>query len=647
LTPSHKPSQGFLWQPGHPAGFCAAASQDLETETMEVLAEHGFFFSKVALHPELVPASGLADLFIEVTALGPAGTLSAIEISGNRKNSEAELRQFLGFKPGMLVTRKLLEEAEQKLWQSGRFRSYELRPQPDPDPGAAPNHIRLECKVAEFDSTPKLTEALSRQEQAMIQLCNWLSAFPSRPQEDAVFSLKMDESFLPGDLDLVLSPKRGVLLQITDSKFRTQGYSYSVLLTPGAVKVFAPRRGSQLLLANSNIVVESFLRLTPTPPEEENRFTFTAGAGWQSVPSSEVELHAPLSIDLTLAPAAFLGLAADRKDAFKIEGRTCSMVNSNVVLEFDARTGRLAEFRSDGPWGTASLRFATNSFDQAAQRLEAGSLPATNRMASNAHPLAAFVGFVMTELAQLSWLDSVTTNLTATERQQAVGALCRLLDPAVLQPLDSGAWSTSDKDQDAFSIPPDATVPALRQDSLLAQLAGVGFSYFNHWFPKYSWPWTMAHESVSFLAHREDYVDAELTRLIKSDSTGPLGCLALASVLSRIGSPAAGRFADRGLSCLRAADFRADCRLLFEGDSGLAKTVANMAEVLRTMPPGELNALVKALPASEARLLRECAEALRATPKGPMATTLAPALDRYWDESLRASVRSKLRSLVN
>jgi hypothetical protein len=160
----------------------------------------------------------------------------------------------------------------------------------------------------------------------------------------------------------------------------------------------------------------------------------------------------------------------------------------------------------------------------------------------------------------------------------------------------------------------------------------------------------MAHESVSFLAHREhreDYVDDELTRLIKSDSTGPLGCLALASTLSRIGSPAAGHFADRGLSCLRAADFRADCRLLFEGDSGLAKTVANMAEVLRTMPPSELAALVKALPASEATLLRESAEALRATPKAPLAATLAPALDRYWDESLRAAVRSKLRSLAD
>jgi hypothetical protein len=105
-----------------------------------------------------------------------------------------------------------------------------------------------------------------------------------------------------------------------------------------------------------------------------------------------------------------------------------------------------------------------------------------------------------------------------------------------------------------------------------------------------------------------------LNRLLSSDSTGPVGRLTLAAGLSRMNSPATQVVAASGLTHLRSADFRADCRLLFEGDSGLAKTVANMAEILRILPPSQLAALSKALPAPEGQLLKECAEAVRAQP---------------------------------
>jgi hypothetical protein len=647
LSTKHtRPENRFLWEPGHPAGFCDAALNDLESETKDVLAERGFFFPKVNLRTELVPASGRADLVVEVTELGPPGELSSIEISGNETNSESELRQFLGFKPGMLMTRARLEEAEQKLWQSGRFRYYELKPEADPGAGAASNQVRLLVKVVEFPFAPKLTAPLSERQKALVQLCNWLADFAARPDEDAIISLKPKDLPVNLDLEFTLSPRQGTLVQFRDADFARNGYAYSCLMTTNTLGLFAPQRGSKLLAVNTNLLAEAFVRLVPNPPDSEQRFSLTVGAGWHYLPASQAKNLPPSRLDLTLAPAAFLSFAEELGDECKIEGNTCSIVTSNAVLKFDTATGRLGELRYGDEPVRASLRFVTNGFDRGVSSLQQASATLTNRYIAG-HPLGSFLAFAGGELARLELLDQVTTNLTAAEREQAVAALCRLLDPVVFKPLDEGLTRPEEPEDRTFSIPPDEAEAAASQNNLFGQCAGVLFRHCNEWFPKYSWPWTMARESVLVLANQGTYTETELTRILGSDSTGPVGRLAVAAALSRLGFPSAKAFAASGLTRLAAADFRTDCRLLLEGHSGLAKAVANLAEALRTMPPEQLAALEKALPPPEAALVQECARALRAQPKDPLMTSLAPALDHYWEQILRGRVRSKLLELAN
>jgi hypothetical protein len=646
LTPNRKPRPDqFLWQVGQPGGFCEAARKDLELETREVLAEHGYFFSKINLHPELVPATGLADLVIDVTELGPPGEVSELEISGNQKNSESDLLQFLGFKRGMRVTRALLEEADQKLWQSGRFRHYELEPLPEQSAGASSTRIHLRVKVVEFERAPKLTEALSARGRALIRLGNWLSALAARPSEDVVFSLKWNDFPINLDLDVILSTTRGVLLQFKDSDFKARGYSYSCLMTTNTLGLFAPRRGTKLLGVNPHILVESFARLVPNPPGSELPFTLMLGGGWRYLPLSEAKALPPVRLDLTLAPAVFLNFEHQLKGEWKMEGNTCSIVTSNLVLKFDTVSGRLEEVRFDNGEVTASLRCVTNGFDGAVRSLEKTILSLTNQLLEG-HLFGSFVGFVGSEVGRLKLLDQISTKLTALEREQAMGALCRLLEPAVFSPIEQAAKNRDNQEEKTFSIPADETDVAPSQNNLFAQCSGVVSKCCSEWFPRYSWPWTMGRESVLLLANQGTYVDAELNRLLSSDSTGPVGRLTLAAGLSRMNSPATQVVAASGLTHLRSADFRADCRLLFEGDSGLAKTVANMAEILRILPPSQLAALSKALPAPEGQLLKECAEAVRAQPKSPLAATLAPALTHYWEQSLHDRVRSKLLELA-
>jgi hypothetical protein len=234
------------------------------------------------------------------------------------------------------------------------------------------------------------------------------------------------------------------------------------------------------------------------------------------------------------------------------------------------------------------------------------------------------------------------TNLPTARRELLVASFERLLDPAVLG-LDSA--TPAGVEVENFVLPLDETDIAVAQNNLLALYSGLVFRYCNDWFPKYSWPWTLARESVLVLASKGAFVDAELERLARSEDTGPLGSLAVAYLLGQI-NPAAGRsFATRGLTRLSATDFKADCRLFFEGNSQLAKIFTNIAASVGKMPENEVEALAANLPSEEATWLRDSARALRQTPDQPVLKVLSPALETYWNTSLRAVIRSQLLKL--
>ena len=181
-----------------------------------------------------------------------------------------------------------------------------------------------------------------------------------------------------------------------------------------------------------------------------------------------------------------------------------------------------------------------------------------------------------------------------------------MLNPEFLPPLDRffGGNETN-----AFGVPSDELDRKMALNCVATIYGGFAFQLSGDLFPKYSWPWTVARESA-------------LVRL------RPVLMTSVATVC--------GHFPLTLVSC----------DLFLRGDSGLARTFAKLAEVLRTVPEDELAALAAVLPETEASLLRESAAALRAHPDGLPAAVLAPAIGKYWQETLRARVREALRPLT-
>ncbi len=649
LKPSGDPRKHpLLWVRGKPAHFGEEARGEFELTVKDVLAEHGFFFPKLEIRTEPDPEHGTAGLVVTVKELGPPGILSAILISGNRTNSQEDIQQFLGLSPGMQLTRARLDEAEQKLWRSGRFRDYVLKPMPVEAGEQAASRIRLNLKVTELEDVPSLKAPLSREQEALRKLALWLENNLPKTNADTVVSARANGSnaLADGSLKVILSPSRGLFFDLTTPAAKKGPIAFSAVTEKNHFMLMDRQRGLEWSAADSNLMASAFLRLLPDPVNPDKPFNFTMGAGWNHHEPDEGEVVQPWTLDVTLAPAAFVLLAGNSNDSYRFAGDECTVSMSNSVMRFDEKTGRLAEVTGRREGVTLTIQFRPRAFEEEAGKLEALAGALTNRYRAG-HAFSTFIAFAGEELAQLELTNGMATNLTALERGQAVRALVRLCSPLVLEPIDRAAAPPAIASDASFNIPADETDKSLSANTLFLIAESVVFKHADEWFPRYSWPWTLARETTFMLASRGEYADAELNRLMKSEDTGPLGYLAMAQGLAWLGSPGAKGVATHGLTHLTTAEFEADCRLLFVGDSALARLFANLAAAVRDLPREELAALAKALPPAEAALLTSSAEALRANPKGDLASTLTPVLNRYWEQALRSHVRSRLLYLIS
>ena len=72
----------------------------------------------------------------------------------------------------------------------------------------------------------------------------------------------------------------------------------------------------------------------------------------------------------------------------------------------------------------------------------------------------------------------------------------------------------------------------------------------------------------------------------------------------------------------------------------------NLVDTLRDLDDAQIESLAGILPAPARDLLHRCVRDLRAAKGQPLLSTLAPALDAYWDPSLKQRIRTALIALT-
>jgi ankyrin repeat protein len=619
-----------MWVTGDPANFSMAWAKQAVAQVEACVAEQGFFFPKATVEIQRDPATGIADLLITIKNEGPPGVVGEINVTGTQRDTPGDLIRFLNLREGMKITAGRLAAARQELRDCGRFWDFEIAPEYVGVDAPASRRVKLNIEVKEQKGVPRLDESLPPVQQALLRLCEWIEQFPER-DEDIQVTVSNRTGF-PFAVEFVLSPKHGLLLSTGDRG--GSPVSAGFLLSETMVQLCAWASGNKLEAPREG-GGSFFLHLLPNRSGGSNHFTFSVGAGLRGQKDSAQPGGKPvLDFDVQLARAAFLDLSTRFGSNCFISGSMLMVTHDAFTLRAETATGRLIEIRGHTEEFAYDFRFGVHVWDQGSHEFARRSAQLTNNYAPG-RGLSSLVAFVATEVARWRFSDGSTSG--------ALAAMRKLLNPEILSPLDRFLGRN---ETNTFFVPLDEVDQAIAQNSVAAFFSGFAFESSRELFPKYSWPWTIARETAFVMMSQGRYTDVELDRLYNSEDTGPIGCLLIARLLATAGSPMAKSFALQGLMRLGTQDFLRDCGLFLRGESGLSRSLAGMAEALRTLPENELAALVAVLPEAGANMVRESAAALREKPDAPPATVLSPIIGKYWEGTLQAKVRQALRQLT-
>lgn len=629
-----------MWKTGSNVDFTSAWATQAVAQVEACLAMRGYFFPRAKVELQRKPASSAADCVISILDAGPPGVINEIKVTGPRLHSAADIVHFLQLRKGQRLTMERLAEAHQELSNCGRFWYFTIMPAfAGEGEKVSSRMVDLLIDLEELEGVPHLNKPLTPKQQALVRLCEWFEQFPVR-NEDLELKLNSTNK-IPLSMRMLVSPKHGVLIESADLQ-GVSPVSAGFELTGRTIQFTAWASGVKMARENE---AQGHVRLTLLPNNnrsDSNRFNLSFAAGFGKNASGAANRKSPLRFDIQFARAGLLRLANTNENSCRLEGSQLVISNEDFTLRADARSGRLLELAASAEGVCFQAQVGARIWGVASRDFERRAGGLTNIYVPNQEVLT-FAGLVAAEILRWELTTSTNSLIGADERTRAVTALRKLLDPELL--VAANDYFGGEK-SNSFSVPPDDLDRAIAQDNFLTYLTGFMFMASTEFFPKHSWPWTVARETAFLVLNQGRHTGAELERLCESEQTGPIGFLATAQLLSIVDPEKAKAVALLGLTRLSARDFLRDCNLIFHGDSGLARSFARLTRMLRTLTEAELTALVNVLPRDEATLLRESAAVLRAQHDVSLDSVLSPVISKYWEQRLRSEVRASLIDLT-
>jgi hypothetical protein len=644
------------WAAGMPVPMDAAGRGSLAIAVSNAFADLGSFNARFTLDftPEALATSvspSLAsrrplDLVVKVQDEGPSCAIGEIEVSPLRKNSRDELLSWLGLASGQRFTRGLLVDKQAQLVDSGRFTMARLEPgTPDPN-----GKVKLRLVLRELELAPSLSAQLSPEEAALDRLRLWLQDWPNR-NEDAVLTLQShSRAGTDGfSAELIVSPRSGVLVRINKALDTAAAQNWVFYARSNTVALFDSRRREGLRApANWQGALKLKAALGVNPDGTGN---ISVAGGITSIKSEP-----PLNIELQLLPAAFIRLARLPGLHWQNDHGLLAGSSSNSVLQVDARTGRLVEWRCPADDTVESmialisgisnaeaavvLQFRTNAFAEAISETIATTSGFTNRY-DERHPSSSALAFLAREALHSPLVGKLaSTNVTAGVIAAAASTLSKLFDRELFTACERPFSGSNVADQDAAFIIPPGEASASGGSSPLDGVAAWALGHIGELVASQSWIGTMLCEDALGLSRRADLAGKGWQRLFASPETGPLACLAAARSLNPQG---ARDFAIKGLTRLSPEDFLNDCRPLLAGEGALPATLRTLLTRLASLNDSEVESLAAVLPTADADFLRQVIHILRRPGVIPSEAALAPALDSWWDTSVHARLSASLR----
>jgi len=629
-----------FWAKGTPILASEVDLRDLKTVVINTMREHGLLSPRINVSVEPDQAAQTAELRVEVIEEGPSGVIDRIEVTGNRANKTEALLRYLDVEAGTPLTGKVIERIEERLWRAARFLDYKVRVGAMDGSGRFP----LQLQVVEYADAPPLDQKFSRSEQALLRMREWLARL-DESREDMVVSLTWVTND-PVAVECVVSPVSGIALELRHSGDETKDQlEYAVVLRGGLLAVYSLAGGRKLKMACPRQQLLAYARESCNPSATNGSpFNMDVGVGF-SGEGEGVTSAPPYRFELTLPPAACVGLVHRLKCDDRLEGEILTRSNATFLLKLNTQTGRLIELQARGDDWRFDLHFERGALERALKRIEADTAGLPDAYDTNA-PLSSAVAFLVEEAVQSRLLKSLLHARKVSEGSSRLPAMLRRLNLTnILSPLNQLLPPTlaDARGETGFWIPEEpGAVPG--SGNLMVDMVGSWLlRHSDQLFEAGSWARALLREAALVVQKQGSYTEQVLAEVYESSETGPLGCWVAASLVGRADSPWRQKFAARGLERLSAEYFRRDCRLLLTGRSVLSQCFEELAATLGRLSEEELAAVVEKQPAARAAFIRDSAQRLREAKQQAALDVIAPALDLYWQAELKEAVAAGLR----
>jgi len=630
------PEDEAAWIPGRPAHFGRMVEEYYTAAVREIYARLGHFQPRLSVRVVPDAKGETATLQIRIDGEGPASRIGDVRVLGVKRDTPEDVRNYLGVRVGDPLDQDLIDRIRLALWRSGRFVSYEIERSPMTERTGLD---RLIVTLDESDEAPPLARPLTPNEKVLAHLRQRIASARS---ENGELEITFSVHGVSGTL--VWSPGGGVVVRARTGLLPGRNFhEFDLAITPdrilvgfatdeGARRVFGLERHQQLRL---------LVHFESHPNHKETGRPFGVRVALDPRKQSDGQ-EDPFRLDLRFAPVVVFQLS---RCPTRIEKGVLSFLAEHATLRISRATGVPLSFAyhdpdSDSVRVHAELR--SGLFDERLHALEARLDPAGNPRSVGR--FLADVGGVLIEdllvpaLAKECDHSAAVGSIQSAWRKLAIGHIA--------PELPSGVTADEEPAGEEFVVPSGDF--HVRSHPDVMEMVGLAVAQFAaSLVTPDSWPWTVFREAAYGRLWRYRYLGHELVKLYHSEEIGPIACLAAAAFLGPVSQGRAHVLARKGLERLTAADFRKDLAPLRPSPGNrLAEFATRVLRGLRGLEDREIDAVALVLGPKDGAYFARSVRALeKAKDDAPPLDVLAPILDDYWNEVLRAQVEAALRRM--
>lgn len=629
-----------IWQRGRPAPLDDASVSSFTSDIREVLADLGFYTT--VFTAAVVPDGNreTASLRVQIQREGPRAVMGELRVSGNRRDSTADISKYLGIVEGMPLDRADCRSLQRRLAESGRFRKCDISATPIANSDA----FALKIEVQEYDRAPPLLAALSQAEETLLRCRRW--ALDAASAGDLVYR---NHSGRWG-VETVISLDHGMLFGLSlPGADGAMTRSQSLLLTPGEAawydhgrqrKFAVPVTIAQLWASYSlQLSNERYAR------QEGNLFEHGVQIGFSSLDVGDS--RPPFQLRLRLEPSLFLALAHEDGPQVSVKKGVLTIHGEKRLLRLDLETGRpLTVAFEKGPQidpDRAAISAELGALARRAKTLRSETAEQANAFDPR-RPFTSFGQFAAGDEALWQLVRMVNEDAT-TDRinPRWFDVWRKLLGGGILRPFDAIERLAASVEREEFSLPISALQ---KQFGFQGMLAAAALYLSDVAFPRESWPWELARDAALTTVGRNPRPLTDLVARYSSADRGPVCCLAAASVMKLVSPPASAEVARRGLTRLTLDDFRRDYRFLLQADHPLAPYFDDALKAIAGLDEADMAVVTSHCSADHAGYVRAGWEAIQRRAGQPAAAVIPEVLDAVWLRGLKAVVGQQLETLA-